>query len=697
LPFKKEMSKSLLLLCILLFLISSVFCEILVVGSINADIIIPLHRLPDKGETVVAKFSDPQSGRIIAGGKGANQAVSVSRLGAKSTFVCNFGDDSNQKYLQQILEDNNVDISNSNFVNYPSGLGVVFLHDDGDVSCVVNPGANGAWKAFDVSNLFNNPTKIECAMLQNEIPHEINVVIAKKACELGIPVFQDLGGADIDILQYEKHLSNCDYISPNQSELKRLTGFNIDNKDDVIKAAKYLQSKGAKNVLVTLGQNGSLLLTSDNQIIEEDSIKVDKVIDTTGAGDNYRAAFCVSHFVKKKSLKESMLFASAAASISVTKLGAIPACTRSDEVQNLLQKLKGGFYSLICSLSHLLFRSLTHSGYIDDNDEECPYLFASRLNSMKDRSDLWDGGSDIVGLIKRQGKIKGLSLVDFNYPQHLVSKVNQIELDKISKALEESNLKTGAICLRFPKEFQSGAFTNPNNDLRQKAIELTKDACDWAIKLNTNEVVIWSAYCGYDYPFQVNYDDNWNKIVLAFQEICDCYPNLKISLEYKPTDENTRFFTIPSTGAAILLMKQIDRKNFGLTIDYGHCLMAGENPAQSIASVIRCGNDKLFGIQLGDGYSRIGAEDGLAFGSLTYKASLEFVYWLAKNNYKGHIYFDTFPRNEDPIRECEYNIRKFKKMYSIVKKLLKNNTIEKLMEKNDAMSMLELFESMESN
>ena len=446
---------------IVILLTSQVFCDVLIVGSINADIIIPLNRLPVKGETVVAKFDDSRMGRIIAGGKGANQAVSVSRLGAVSRFICNFGDDSNQKYLHQMLEDNSVDTSMCNFVKYPSGLGLVFLHEDGDVSCVVNPGANGAWNSqnIDVTKLFNNPNSIEVVMLQNEIPQEINAMIAKKANELGIPVFQDVGGADINLSNYEQHLSNCDFISPNLSELKRLTGFEIENKIDVIKAAKYLQSKGAKNVLVTLGGNGSILITSDDDIIEQESIKVEKVIDTTGAGDNYRGAFCVAYFVQKKTLQESMLFATAASSISITKLGAMPACTRIDEVHKLLNKLKGG--------------------YVEDSDDDCPYLFASRLNSMKDRLDLWDGDTDIVSLIKRQGKIKGLNLVDFNYPQHLESKVNPIEFKKIENALNEAQLKTGAICLRFPKEFRSGAFTNPNDELRQKAIELTKDACDW--------------------------------------------------------------------------------------------------------------------------------------------------------------------------------------------------------------------------
>jgi len=81
---------------------------------------------------------------------------------------------------------------------------------------------------------------------------------------------------------------------------------------------------------------------------------------------------------------------------------------------------------------------------------------------------------------------------------------------------------------------------------------------------------------GYDYPFQVNYCEKWHQLVKAFQECCDEYPDIKWSLEYKPTDENTRFFTVPSTGAALLLIKEIDRPNMGLTLDVGHMLMAGE-------------------------------------------------------------------------------------------------------------------------
>ena len=77
----------------------------------------------------------------------------------------------------------------------------------------------------------------------------------------------------------------------------------------------------------------------------------------------------------------------------------------------------------------------------------------------------------------------------------------------------------------------------------------------------------------------------WARVVRAFQQVCDALPSVRVSLEFKPTDENTRYFVVPSTGAALLLARDVDRPNFGLTLDIGHMLMAGENPAQSVALV----------------------------------------------------------------------------------------------------------------
>ena len=198
-------------------------------------------------------------------------------------------------------------------------------------------------------------------------------------------------------------------------------------------------------------------------------------------------------------------------------------------------------------------------------------------------------------------------------------------------------------------------------------------------------VVVWSAYDGYDYPFQVSYEEKWNQLVAAFQECCDAYPDIKWSLEYKPTDENTRFFTVPSTGAAMLLVKEIDRRNMGLTLDMGHMLMSGENPGQSIAMV----GKHLFGIQLNDGYTRLAAEDGMMFGSIHPSIALEAIHQLRRINFSGHLYFDTFPQRTDPVKEAEYNIRQVKKFWAAVEKM-DSSEIDRIAKEHDAIGALEL-------
>lgn len=226
---------------------------------------------------------------------------------------------------------------------------------------------------------------------------------------------------------------------------------------------------------------------------------------------------------------------------------------------------------------------------------------------------------------------------------------------------------------------------HPDESLRRDAIELTKEAAVVAKDLGCDEVVVWSAYDGYDYQFQVDYDEKWSQLVEAFRECCDAFPDVKFSLEYKPTDENTRFFTVPSTGAALLLVKEIDRPNMGLTLDVGHMLMAGENPGQSLAMA----GKKLFGIQLNDGYTRLAAEDGMMFGSIHPSMALEIIYQLRRIGFSGHFYFDTFPQRTDPVLEAEYNVAKVKTFWKAVEKM-DLAKVEQISREHDAIAALEL-------
>ena len=312
--------------------------------------------------------------------------------------------------------------------------------------------------------------------------------------------------------------------------------------------------------------------------------------------------------------------------------------------------------------------------------------FASRLNSMGERLDLWSGDNNVIGWIARQGKIKGLKLVDFNSPQHFEG----LAAKQLKSALEEVSLSTGAVCTRFPKDFECGAFTNPEQSKRKAAIDLVLNAGEWAKDLGARELVIWSAFDGYDYSLQADYQKMWKHCIEAFRIVCDAFTDLKVSLEPKPT-EPRRFFIHNTTGTAMLMVRDIDRENMGLTLDFGHCLMATENPGQSAALAGQEG--KLFGVQLNDGFVKPGSEDGLALGTVHPLMTLEFIYWLQRFDYQGHIYFDTFPKNEDPVREAEYNIRRFCKYWEQANSLDEKG-IANMLCKNDTMSIIELLEDL---
>ena len=124
-------------------------------------------------------------------------------------------------------------------------------------------------------------------------------------------------------------------------------------------------------------------------------------------------------------------------------------------------------------------------------------LFGSRLNSMKDRPDLWPHPlEDAWDWVRRQLSVSGLGCVDFNYPQHFASWTPE----EARAALDDSTLRAGSVCLRYPPKCARGAMNQPYRSLREEAIELTKGAAEAAGVLRCNEVVVWSAYDGYDYP-----------------------------------------------------------------------------------------------------------------------------------------------------------------------------------------------------
>ena len=490
--------------------------------------------------------------------------------------------------LQLQDEENDDFIGNNGCKINSSGRGYVFLQQsDGAVSAVVVGGSNmeGWWPRSYVNNLsvldlerrleellastcignyndLDDNDDVKVVMLQCEIPEYVNIAIAKIAKRRGWTVMLDIGGEERSLSS--EMLQLCDFVAPNFTEMQRLcknqghsiTGINENecDFDQIIKAARALQSENhanSCNILVTLGKNGSILVCAGDEedvIIHQPPQALPKhlpVVDETGAGDCFRAAF-VTAYTEHKSFEQCLRFASASGALAVTREGAVPSIPCRSEVESLLNDnfLKNNGLPAVLQNDRFRGGKTTSSKSEEDTInkyDEFPLMFGSRLNSMKDRPELWGGEQGVRGWVKRQGSIKGLGCVDFNFPQHFVEWSSK----EAKQALDEVDLVAGAVCLRYPHhQFQQGAMTHPDVKVRQEAIELTKQAAHTARDLGASEVVVWSAYDGYDYAFQVDHNEKWEQIVLAFQECCDEFPDIKFSLEFKPTDENTRFFAV---------------------------------------------------------------------------------------------------------------------------------------------------------
>ena len=670
--------------------------HIVVVGSVNVDLTVKVARPPALEETVTA--TDPRVS-VAVGGKGANQAVAAARLVAGSRpvrFVGQFGGDSHASMLEQELVANGVDVSLSGrHPDLPSGTGIVMLSPGGEASSVVVGGANSAWPENDdelVSTMVRAARGAAVMLLQREVPDRVNLAAAAAAKAAGVPIVVDAGGVDAPIPA--ALLEAADYLCPNESELARLTRSPTSTDDEVLIAGLELVARGAKRVLVTLGARGAIVIGATGVLARHDALpvpggevgKVGEVVDGTAAGDAFRAALAVAVAEGVDVVKDSrgLALAAAAGAHAVSVPGAVPSLPTRDGLTDLIpehRRLPAPKATIACETDATL------------RDGECPLRFGSRLNSMKERPDLWRGRAmDVLGMVRRLSEVEGIDLVDFNYPQHLDGRKPKA----VTSALRAAGLAAGAVAVRFPaSQFRAGAFTNPDPSVRAAAVDVVAGAGAWARSLDASAgVIVWPQFDGYDYHLQVNYSDAWRRGVGAIRAALDrdeC-EGVKVSYEFKPTDPSSRFALVPSTAAALALVRDVNRPGrFGLTLDAGHLVAAGENPAQSAAMVADAG--ALFGFHLGDVHSKLAAEDGLAFGSVHAPGALELVFWLRASGYRGHAYFDTFPEAEDPTREAAYNVRAFKRMWSWAARLERDGIRDVLLN-HDAMTSLEMQEGL---
>lgn len=311
--------------------------KILVVGSFVVDQVMTTDVFPKEGQTVIGKAFTK-----APGGKGANQAVQASRLGASVTMVGEVGNDANGRDMLDNCRTAGIDVSHVIISeDTPTGCAVIVLQEIYGVMqnrIIVYPGANMALTPSDVEFLKDTISDYDMVILQLEIPMDVNITVAKYAYDKGVPVF--LNTAPYKEVPKEL-MSYLTYVCPNETEAEGLTGITIPRKGNTAdlslakKAAEVIINEGAKNVLITLGAAGAAFYGEGGEHYSP-SAKGVTAVDPTAAGDSFIGGFCYA-ISSGMDIEQALRFANHTAAITVSRMGAIPSLPTLSEVEEMLK------------------------------------------------------------------------------------------------------------------------------------------------------------------------------------------------------------------------------------------------------------------------------------------------------------------------------------------------------------------------
>jgi ribokinase len=300
---------------------------VLIVGSLNIDIVTYLEKMPEPGETVVGDRIES-----FPGGKGLNQAVAAARAGGEVIMVGVLGNDSNSNMLKQVMLTEKI---NSDYVRQvvgACGTAIIEVDKSGLNRIIVIAGANSELKANDLKpEILTKITKRQVLLSQLESP--ISELFSIFQAAKNSNFFTILNPAPARKLE-KKFIQLIDLLVPNQFEAEFLTGIKVIDSDSAISAGEELISQGVKSVLITMGEGGSVLITKDGSELFE-SFKVN-AIDTTAAGDAFCGAIAVA-LSEEFDLKTAIRFASAAGALSVQIEGATTSMPSRHEIEKLME------------------------------------------------------------------------------------------------------------------------------------------------------------------------------------------------------------------------------------------------------------------------------------------------------------------------------------------------------------------------
>lgn len=299
--------------------------------------------------------------------------------------------------------------------------------------------------------------------------------------------------------------------------------------------------------------------------------------------------------------------------------------------------------------------------------------YAARLNAFKVK------GSSVADMIAGAGQVGGVSAADLNFPDHF-EKHTPAELMRM---LADQGMAINGLAMRYYTEagFKLGAFTHPDQAVRRAAIDLTKRGIDDCAEMGGRLMTLWMGQDGYDYSFQIDYARAWEDTIAAIAEVADHNPAVDIAVEYKP-DEPRAFALMPDMATTLLALREVNRANTGVTLDFAHVLYAGEMPAY--AATLAARHSRILGVHLNDGYGK--RDDGLMAGTVHPVQTVELFMALDRAGYDGVIYFDTFPDQAglNPVHEARANIALTDRLRAIARDLAQNPDLAAATARQDA-------------
>lgn len=244
-------------------------------------------------------------------------------------------------------------------------------------------------------------------------------------------------------------------------------------------------------------------------------------------------------------------------------------------------------------------------------------------------------------MLDAAAQVQGLTYLDINVP----FATDSLNAHDVKTMLDDRGLKCRATTPHiYMREYSRGAFTNPDSELRLRTRNRVEEAVEAAAVLDAGYVKFWPGQDGYDYPGQVDYEQIWGYTVNAMREICEKHSHVQFAIEYKPKEPRVRM-TLANAPKTLLAIQETGVDNLGIVMDFGHSLMAGESPTESLLMINRY--EKLVSAELNDNWRDW--DDDLPVASVHLFETMEYLLALRSIEWKDPLLLDQFPFRENPV------------------------------------------------